>query len=162
MRKLFFLLMMLMTLGCTQQMQFAPKPTGVNFLLSNIPIESTNVEIVDLRSEREGSDALQSTLRGQILAALGRSQRPTLDKYLLKIDIIEHRSYFTLGNWNGITRLRASVADSKGNLVGSWEAKGEGHRSNMWGYATAEAVSQDSYNAAVADLMSLLSTVTLK
>lgn len=36
---------------------------------------------------------------------------------------------------------------------------GEGHRSNMAGYLTAGAVSQDAFNVAMADLMSSLSAV---
>ena len=39
------------------------------------------------------------------------------------------------------------------------QAIGEGHRSNMLGYATAKAVSQDSFDAAMADLLSVLSSV---
>jgi hypothetical protein len=35
----------------------------------------------------------------------------------------------------------------------------EGHRSNMAGYLTATAVLQDSFNVAMADLMSSLSAI---
>ena len=42
-----------------------------------------------------------------------------------------------------------------------WEAVGMAHRSNMFGYATAEAVSQDAYEIPIADLMSSLSGVNL-
>jgi hypothetical protein len=81
--------------------------------------------------------------------------------YRLNIDIIEHRSFFTLGNWNASTKLRIKLIDPKNNIVGNWSAEGNAHRSNMWGYATAKAVSQDAYNIAVADMMSTLSAVSL-
>jgi hypothetical protein len=57
------------------------------------------------------------------------------DKYILTIDIIEHRSFFTLGNWNASTRLRIRIA---------------------------EAVSQGAYDIATADMMSSLSQVSIK
>ena len=47
------------------------------------------------------------------------------------------------------------------NIIGNWNVEGDAHRSNMWGYATAKAVSQDSYNIAIADMMSTLSSVSL-
>ena len=75
------------------------------------------------------------------------------------IDVIEHRSYFTMGNWNALTRLRWRVQRGDGLLVREGQAIGECHRSNMLGYATANAVSQDSFDAAMADLLSALSSV---
>ncbi len=47
-------------------------------------------------------------------------------------------------------------------MFGNWSAEGNAHRSNMAGYATAKAVSQDAYNISIADMMSTLSTVELR
>jgi hypothetical protein len=42
------------------------------------------------------------------------------------------------------------------SIMGEGVSVGEGHRSNMAGYLTAGAVSQDAFNVALADLMSSL------
>jgi hypothetical protein len=73
--------------------------------------------------------------------------------------VIEHRSFFTLGNWDAMTRLKWRVQRGNGSIVRDGVAIGEGHRSNMAGYLTAGAVSQDAFSVAMADLMSSLSAI---
>lgn len=149
--------------GCAQTQQYAPQSIGNQYNLSGIPADLVRVQINDLRAERENSEQLVQGIKGQILSALSPKQiggdRPL---YHLKIDIIEHRSFFTLGNWNASTKLRIKLIDPKNNMVGNWNAEGNAHRSNMWGYATAKAVSQDAYDIAIADMMSTLSSVSLE
>jgi uncharacterized protein (TIGR02246 family) len=70
------------------------------------------------------------------------------NRYTLTVDVIEHRSFFTLGNWNASTRLKWRVQEGNGSILREGVSLGEGHRSNMAGYLTAGAVSQDSYNVA--------------
>ena len=77
----------------------------------------------------------------------------------LTVDVIEHRSFFTLGNWNASTRLKWRVQQGPGPILREGVSLGEGHRSNMAGYLTAAAVSQDSFNVAMADLMSSLAPI---
>jgi hypothetical protein len=79
--------------------------------------------------------------------------------YTLTVDVIEHRSFFTLGNWNASTRLKWRVQQGSGSTLREGVPVGEGHRSNMAGYLKARAVSQDSFNVAMADLMSSLSAI---
>ncbi len=127
-----------------------------------MPADLVRVQVNDLRAEREYSGQLIQGIKGQILSALSpESISGNQFVYNLNIDIIEHRSFFTLGNWNASTKFRIKLIDPKKNIIGNWNAEGNAHRSNMWGYATAKSVSQDAYNIAIADMMSTLSAVSL-
>ena len=150
-------------LGCAQTAQYTPRPSNKNYKISGLRSHSVNVQINDLRPEAGSSDGLAEVLQKQVESALSPGPVSLQGApYKLQVDIIEHRSFFTLGNWNASTRLRTQLIDSQGNQVGQWEAVGVAHRSNMFGYATAAAVSQDAYDIAVADMMSSLSQVTIK
>ena len=82
--------------------------------------------------------------------------------YRLIVDVIDHRAVFTPGipYWTASTRFRARLLEPSGNILGQWDALGSGRRWNMWGYATAQAVAQESYNMAVAELLSALAPVS--
>ena len=158
---LFFVIIVLA--GCAQTKQYTPQPIGTQYNLLSMPADLVRVQVNDLRAERENSEQLIQGIKGQILSALS-TEKITGNRslYSLHIDIIEHRSFFTLGNWNASTKLRIKLIDpKKNNIIGNWNAEGNAHRSNMWGYATAKAVSQDAYNIAIADMMSILSSVSL-
>ena len=161
----FYFLFILCTLilhGCAQTMQYASQPVGTGYKLSGMPSDLLRIKVNDLRAEKNQSEQLARTIRGQVLSALSPEQITGKSKlYWLKIDIIEHRSYFTSRNWNASTRLRVRLIDPEGKIMGNWNAEGKAHRSNMWGYATAKAVSQDAYNIAIADMMSTLSAISL-
>jgi len=157
-----FIFCVLILNGCAQTMQYASQPVGANYKLSGMPSDLVRVQVNDLRAEKNQSEQLTQTIKGQVLSALSTEQISGQRKlYKLHIDIIEHRSYFTLGNWNASTRLRIRLLDPAGKIMGNWVAEGKAHRSNMWGYATAKAVSQDAYNIAIADMMSTLSSISL-
>jgi hypothetical protein len=149
-------------IGCAQTKQYTPQPIGTQYNLPGMPADIVRVQINDLRAEKDNSEQLVQVIKGQLLIALS-PEKSTRDRviYRLHIDIIEHRSFFTLGNWNATTKLRIKLIDHKNNIVGNWIAEGNAQRSNMWGYSTANAVSQDAYNIAVADMMSILSSVSL-
>lgn len=158
----FLSLFIVVLTGCAQTKQYAPQPVGTQYNLSGMPADLVRVQVNDLRAERENSEQLVQGIKGQILSALS-PEKITGNRvlYSLHIDIIEHRSFFTLGNWNASTKFRIKLIDPTNKMVGNWNAEGNAHRSNMWGYATAKAVSQDAYNIAVADMMSTLSAVSL-
>jgi len=159
----FFFIVIVTFAGCAQTKQYAPQPIGTRYILSGMPSEIVRVQVNDLRAEKENSEQLIQAIKGQILSALSSDKiAGNQSLYNLKIDIIEHRSYFTLGNWNASTKFRIKLLDSQNNIIGNWNAEGNAQRSNMLGYATAKAVSQDAYNIAVADMMSNLSAVSLK
>ncbi len=158
-----FIFCVLILNGCAQTKQYVPsQPVGANYKLSGMPSDLVLVQVNDLRAEKNQSEQLTQTIKGQVLSALSTEQISGQRKiYKLNIDIIEHRSYFTLGNWNALTRLRIRLLDPAGKIMENWVAEGKAHRSNMWGYATAKAVSQDAYNIAIADVMSTLSSISL-
>jgi hypothetical protein len=140
-------------LGCAQTGSYAPKPVTAAYRLDNFSKPNLQIVVRDLRAERNNSVELISAIQSQIANAL--TERATAhNRYTLTVDVIEHRSFFTLGNWNVSTRLKWRV-----QLLREGVSVGEGHRSNMAGYLTAGAVSQDAFNAAMADLMSSLSAI---
>ncbi len=158
----FLLLLVVVFAGCAQTKQYIPQPVGTQYNLTGMPADLVRVQVNDLRAEKENSEQLINTIKGQILSALSHERiTGARSLYNLHIDIIEHRSFFTLGNWNASTKFRIKLIDPNKNMIGNWNAEGNAHRSNMWGYATAKAVSQDSYNIAIADLMSTLSSISL-
>lgn len=157
----FFILIVVLT-GCAQTKQYTPKPIGTQYRLEGMPSDIVRVQVNDLRAEKETSEQLIQAIKGQILSALSPKKiAGDRSLYNLQIDIIEHRSFFTLGNWNASTKFRIKLIDPEKIIIGNWRAEGEAYRSNMRGYITAKAVSQDAYNIAVADMMSTLSAVSL-
>jgi hypothetical protein len=149
--------------GCATTAAHTPNPTQAKQVLRGLPASAVAVEINDLRPDIDASDATRQVLRSEVVSAL--SPEPLADesvRFTLNIDIIEHRSFFTPGYWNASARLRARLTDSAGGVRGQWESTGSGRRSNMLGYAAAKAVSQDSYNMAVADLFSLLTSMSVR
>ena len=144
--------------GCAQTGSYAPKPITATYRLDNFSRASLQVVVRDLRAERTNSDALVSAIQSQILNALTEKASGG-NQYTLTVDVVEHRSFFTLGNWNALTRLKWRVQRANGSIVQQGLSVGEGHRSNMAGYLTAGAVSQDAFNVAMADLMSSLSAI---
>jgi len=72
----------------------------------------------------------------------------THNRYTLTVDLIERRSFFTLGNWNALTRFKWRVQRENNSVIREGVSVGENHRSNMLGYATAKAVSQDAFDPA--------------
>jgi hypothetical protein len=145
-------------LGCAQTGTYAPKPVTATYRLENFSKSNLQVVVRDLRAERSNSVELISAIQSQISNALAEKASEH-NRYTLTVDVIEHRSFFTLGNWNASTRLKWRVQQANGSILRERVSVGEGHRSNMAGYFTAGAVSQDAFNVAMADLMSSLSAI---
>lgn len=160
---LLFIPIFTLIFGCSQTKQYTPRPPVREYQLPGMSANIVEVQINDLRPDSNRDEGLKNVLKGQLLAAF--SSQPghqKINRYTLIVDIIEHRSFFTLGNWNASTRFRIRLKDPAGNIIGQWNAMGTAIRSNIWGFATAEAVSQDSYDIAVADMMSNLSQVSIR
>ena len=132
--------------------------THSSYRLDNFSRSNLQIVVRDLRAERNNSVALISAIQSQVSNALAE-RAGTHNRYTLTVDVIEHRSFFTLGNWNASTRLKWRVQQGNGSILREGVSVGEGHRSNMAGYLTAEAASQDAFNVAMADLMSSLSAI---
>ena len=142
---------------CAQSVSFTPNSTVASYQLSNFSRSNLRVVVNDFRAERENSAAFTGAIRSEIERSLfgPASNR----QYVLTGDVIEQRSFFTLGKWHATTRLKWRIEGSGGRIIKDGTALGEGHRSNMGGYFTAATVSQDSFNAAMADLLSSISAV---
>jgi hypothetical protein len=148
---------------CAQTRQFTPSAAQARYQLHGLPANIVEVQVNDLRPEQSAGDTLPQVLKAQLVTSLSPNPAPVATThYRLTVDVIEHRAFFTLGNWNASTRLRARLIDASGKALGQWEATGSANHSNMFGYATAKAVSQDSYNIAVADLLSSLTPVSVR
>ena len=145
-------------LGCAQTGLYAPKPVTATYRLENFSKSNLQIVVRDLRAERSNSVELISAIQSQISNALTKKPTPH-SHYTLTVDVIEHRSFFTLGDWNAPTRLKWRVKQANGSVLREGVSVGEGHRSNMAGYLTAGAVSQDAFNVAMADLISSLSAI---
>jgi hypothetical protein len=162
-RFLFLLALGALLSGCAQTRQFTPSAAPARYQLHGLPANIVEVQVNDLRPEQSAGDALSQVLKAQLVTSLSPDPAPAATLHCrLIIDVIEHRAFFTLGNWNASTRLRARLFEASGKALGQWEATGSSSRSNMFGYATAKAVSQDSYNIAVADLLSSLTPVSVR
>lgn len=156
-KEFLLLLPFLLLCCCAQSVSFTPNSSVASYQLSNFSRSNLRVVVNDFRTERENSAALTGAIRSEIERSLfgPASNR----QYVLTVDVIEQRSFFTLGNWHATTRLKWRIEGSGGRIIKDGIASGEGHRSNMGGYFTAAAVGQDSFNAAMADLLSSISAV---
>jgi hypothetical protein len=82
----------------------ATSPSSSAYAVSNFSKPDLQVIVKDARAERDESDGLVSAIQSEITSSLsGNTTRRR--KFLLTVDLIEHRSYFTYGNWNAVTRL---------------------------------------------------------
>jgi len=153
-------LLMLSVLACAQVQTYVPAPVEPQRHLAGLPSGLVQVAVADVRPTPD--PRLANAVRENLERALRSSGSPSSFPCLLQADVVEHRSYFTLGNWNAATKLRVRLLSFDGQLLGQWAAQGEASRSNMWGYATAKRTSQDAYSAALADLLSQLAGVSVE
>lgn len=86
-----------LVIGCAQTGSYAPEPITATYSLDNFSRENLQVVVRDLRAERDNSDALILAIQSQISNSLAE-RAPTHNRYTLTVDVIEHRSFFTLGN----------------------------------------------------------------
>ncbi|MBY0490660.1 MAG: hypothetical protein K2R93_12530 [Gemmatimonadaceae bacterium] len=156
MRKVLMCCVVLTLVGACQQTKaytpdLAPIPvrleslSGAAVSASDFRVEKSNGESMRLRLEEQLRQAIPNA------RAAGDSTPPSVS-----VDVIEQRAYFTKGKWHGVTRLRAVVRTKDGRRLGPFDGVGESERFNSVGYTTAKRVGQDSYNAAIADLLSKL------
>jgi len=153
----------LYTTSCAQTTEYTPNSGTANFTLQGLPSNVLVVRVNDFRPKSTSNSDLKSALKGLIMVSLSEvPSQETDNRYVLTVDVIEHRTFFTMGNWNASTRFRIRLATSEGKILGQWDARGTAQRSNTWGAATAEAVGKDSYDIAIADMMSILSGVSVR
>jgi hypothetical protein len=111
--------------ACAQTASYAPEPIRAGYSIQNFSRSNLTVVVRDLRADRESSAELVSAIQSQILNSLADNPKKN-GMYLLSIDIVEHRSFFTLGNWNAVTRLRWQIRRPGGTILTQGTALGEG------------------------------------
>jgi hypothetical protein len=136
---------------------FTPTPSLARVELRGLPADRVTIQVNDLRTEKGEDDSLVDVVHGEIERSLAPSDMAAeQERHSLVLDVIEHRAFFDLGNWNGVTRFRARLVTPAGATLGTWEGRGTSRRANTGGTRTSATVAQDSYDAAIADLLSAL------
>jgi hypothetical protein len=149
--------------GCAETRQYATRLPGTIYQLPGIPANIVDVQINDLRPDNEAADGLKDILKGQVTTAFSsREVEQSRNRYTLIIDIVEHRPFLRDDNWISTTWLRIKLLDRRGKCFEQWQAMGLAQSSRAWGLVKAESVSQDSYEMALAYMMSSLSQVTIR
>lgn len=150
--------------GCAGTKQLAIRLPDTTYELPGIPAKIVDVQVNDLRPEKEAVDGLKDILKGQVMTALSsREVEQSPDHYTLIIDIIEHRPFLGKDdNWIATTWFRIKLLDRRGNCFEQWQAMGLAQSSHLWGLVKADSVSQDSYEMALSYMMSSLSQVTIR
>lgn len=154
--RIFVLCAIFIIAGCAQVAHYSPESSNRHYSLSNFSTEKTEVNVSDFRAAQSGDD-ICNIVKRQIIASL--SGKNTLNNYIINVQVLDHKSYFTLGNWNAETQFRVKVYLPDGKDIALFDAGGRASLSNMLGYSTAKEVSQNAYNLAIADLMSKLSLI---
>src|SRR5262245_18978156 len=112
-RLLFLLALGALLSGCAQTRQFTPSATPARYQLHGLPANIVEVQVNDLRPEQSAGDALPQFLKTQLVTSLSPDPAPEATPHCrLIVDVIEHRAFFTLGNWNAATRLRARLFEA--------------------------------------------------
>jgi hypothetical protein len=150
----FFILLVISS--CAQVKHYSPQQINRQYSLTNFSIQNSNIIVKDFRADVMNSDNIGILVKQQLLSSfVGQTQ----NFYIINIDIIEHKAFFTLGNWNGKTQFRIHITTTSGKDIAFFDAVGNSSLSNLWGYKSAEDASQNAYNAAITDLMSKLSHI---
>ena len=143
--------------ACTQVLHYVPDEPITGVTLNGWPRNRVVLDVLDFRADdREGSEKLLTALRRSVDGALSPAVVSDGAPYRLRLGVVEHRSFFTAGNWNARTRLRATLVDPAGKIVKTYNAIGADSRSNLWGYGSAEDAGHDAFRQAVSDLLSQL------
>lgn len=156
-KKNYIWILCLFLIGCAQVKHYSPNQTNRQYSLQNFSITNCSVKINNFRTNVESYDNLGQIIRQQILSSF--AGKNTKEIYVISVDIIEHKAFFTLGNWNGETLLRVKVSTQSGNDIAFFDSVGRASLSNFWGYESAKDASQNAYNLAMSDLMSKLSHI---
>jgi len=158
MKEVFFFTMLSIALvGCSTSKSHMPSSSKAQIQLTNLPKSLIIVQINDIRADKGDSENIKSLLKSEIENSLSSDNFTTLQvSYILEVDIVEYRSYFSLAVWNGSAKFRARLISNDKTIIGTCEGSGSSQRSNTMGYSTAKRVAQDAYNTAVADLLSNL------
>jgi len=92
---LYFSLLIVALAGCAQTKQYAPQSIGTQYTLSGMPADLVRVKVNDFRAEKENSDQLIQTIKGQILSALSPEKLLAIVLFLICRSILLSIAHFS-------------------------------------------------------------------
>jgi hypothetical protein len=127
----------------------------------NFSQSSLEIGVNDFRRNGRKSgtlvDAIRKEIEKSLFGPLGGRVR-----CVLTVDVVEHQSVFTSGIWRSTTLLRWRIEWKDSHLlIKQGIALGESSESSITEYVTAATISQNSFDAAVTDLLRAVSSVQL-
>ncbi len=140
--------------GCTATAPLKPEPISTKIDRISWPTP-TVITVIDARSDRVASDALQaavaSTLRGAIRAPAAPCPCQTLT-----VTVFRHEASFAGGGsgfWHGLTIIGAILRDAGGAVLGEWSAEDQDEQWNVWGPDSGRRAAQQSLRDALRKLL---------
>lgn len=110
--------------GCANTKYYTPRPDETNYYLDGLSANIMEVIVNDRRPNPDHDNGLANVLKMQLWSALyPQPSNQLTNKYVLIVDIMDHHSFFTLGNWNASTLFRIRLVDSMGKMLDQWEGK---------------------------------------
>ena len=150
----FFLISYIIT-GCASVRYITPQVVKNELTLNNLPANKTKVIVTDYRLSTYTDDVCTS-IQKQLIQALSQDAALSDVTYILTVDVIEYKSFFTHNEWHGEMKLKVILKNANDKLLGSWDIYETTKLANLWGYATAKQVSQEVYEKAMSYLISVL------
>ncbi len=148
--------------GCSTVHTAAPPEVEPLPPLVGWPQGAIALTIEDLRPTKDETEALVQTIEGTIRVWLRESTVPS-DRYAMRIQILGYQAAAETGQpyWYGTTAFLVTVTDPTGNRVREWQILGRARKWNWWGYGTARAVAQESFQLAMAQLRARMEATPL-
>jgi hypothetical protein len=138
--------------GCASSPQgIVPDPPLERHALPSWPRQSIALEVVDVRYQRDDSEALVQVTAVALSDALAAATAPPKPPRSLRVEIVLHDVSLNGPVWIATTRFRALLIEGDRRLE-TWEARGEQRQMN-WGPADARAAAQAAYHRALTDLV---------
>ena len=102
----------------------AARPGAVS--LQGLPANVIEVQVNDLRGITSERDEVPLVLKDQLVSYFFRLRlHPPGCRGIACLSTVDRApAFFTIGNWNAATRLRARLSDLNGKPFGQWEASG--------------------------------------
>ena len=146
--------------NCSTVKYATPQPIKTDLTLKNLPANSTKINIVDYRLNKHADD-MCSRAYTQLMQLLAQENASSDYAYILTVDVIEYKSFFTFAKWHREIDIKASLSIETGEILGSWDIAETTERFNMWGYGTAKEVLQEAYEKALSKLIASINQVLL-
>ncbi len=150
----------LLIASCSTVKYVTPQVVKTNLSLNNLHASNTKINVVDYRLGKH-TDDVRTGIYTQLMQLLSQENSISGHTYTLTVDVIEYKSFFTYSKWHGEISLKVRLTMETGEILGSWDIAETTERFNMWGYNTAQEVSQEVYEKALSKLIASINQVQL-